>query len=69
MTWDERLSCLVNAFLGGYACETLCSRIWLCSLSDPRAQACVFVLDMLFAWKEREHCWQAHLRYLRRLRM
>lgn len=67
MTLDERLSCTVNAILGGDFCETLCSRVWVCSLGNPRAQMCMFVLDSLFMWKEREHCWKAHLRHLRKI--
>lgn len=68
MTWDEYLSCYLNALFGGDCCETLCSRAWVCSLHHPRVEMAVFVLDLLFSWKEREHCWQAHLRYLRRQR-
>lgn len=66
MTWDERLSCFLNAFFGGNCCETLCSRVWVCSLEHPRVRFAVFALDALFSWKEREHCWRAHLRHLRR---
>jgi hypothetical protein len=41
--------------------------VWVCSLGNPRAQMCMFVLDSLFMWKEREHCWKAHLRHLRKI--
>lgn len=66
MTWDEICSCRLNSLLGGDGCETFCSRVWICSLSNWKGVVLMWALDHLFAWKEPSHCWNAHLRHLRR---
>lgn len=63
---DELISCRLNSLLGGDGCETFCSRVWVCSLSNWKGRVIMYALDTLFAWRESEHCWQAHLRHLRR---
>lgn len=66
MSWDERVSCKLNILFGGDGRETICSRIWACSLRDWRAEMLMLVIDGMFRMKEKEHCWKAHMRYLRK---
>ena len=65
MTWDERYSCRLNFLLGGDACETFCSRVWVCSLDNWKGCAIKCIIDSLFFW-ETDHCWKAHLRHIKR---
>lgn len=66
MPLDLWLSCLLNRATGGKYEEPLCSRIWRLSLQSDAVDAVRAVLDFCFLWKEKEHCYQCFLRYLRR---
>lgn len=68
MTWDVVVSCKVNLFLGGSADEPLCSRVWFNSLFSWQWEVLRKVFDFMFSLREHDHCWQCHLRYLRRRR-
>lgn len=66
MEWDVAISIRVNLLTGGKAEEPLCSRVWHNALFSPAWEVVRFCLDTLFAYKEPEHCYRCHLRFLRR---
>lgn len=65
MSWDIIISCTLNSWLGGNPEETLCSRAWRNALFYRKWVYIQWTLDLIHRWKEHEHCWQSHLRFLR----
>ena len=58
-----RVSCAINARLGGDPTEPLCSRVWRQPASLWRILYCA-IMDRAFA--EREHCARIHAEWARR---